>query len=77
MLRMLRKIKTNKKEFLRIFGIFFKLCSEVRIKMAPERGLYENPDKISLGEPKKSPHREPFCQNTPLRGLSGVLLYHT
>ena len=44
--------------------------------MAPGRGLYESPDKMGLGEPKKSPHKDPFCQNIPLRGLSGVLVSH-
>jgi len=36
--------------------------------------LIEPTAKISLGEPKKSPHKDPFCQNKALRGLSGVLV---
>ena len=41
--------------------------------MAPGGGLYESPDKIGLAEPKKSPDKDPFGQNIPLSGLSGVL----
>ena len=42
--------------------------------MAPERGLYESPYKIGLGEPKKSPYKDPLCRNRPPRGISGVLM---
>jgi len=66
---MLRTALKNRK----ILGFFFELCSKVRIKMASGWGLYESPDKIGLAEPKKSPHKDSFCQNIPLRGLSGVL----
>ena len=71
------KTAQNGSKFIN-FGDFLilfrsKLCLKVRIKSAPGRGLYENPDKIGLREPKKSPHKDPFCQNIPLRGLSGVL----
>ena len=40
------------------------------------RGLHKSPDKIGLAERKKSPHKDPFCQNRALRGLLGVLPWH-
>ena len=54
----LRKVQIIIIRFLKIFGIFF-------------RAMFESPDKMGLGEPKKSPHKDPFCQNIPLRGSSG------
>ena len=58
-------------------GFFWSYVSKVCIKLAPGRGLYGSLHKIGLAEPKKSLHKATFCQNTPLRGLSGVLLLPT
>ena len=73
MLRTTWNGSNNKNNFFGIFGIFWSYVSKVRIKLAPGRGLYGSPHKIGLAELKKSPHKATFCQNTPLRGLSGVL----
>ena len=59
----------------------FKKCSErLRKVQTNEKGflgffqaMFESPDKIGLGEQKKSPHKDPFSQNIPFRGLLSLL----
>ena len=52
--------------------MLFRLAKERTIN-----GIFGIPDKFGLAELEKSPHKEPFCRNIPLRGLSGVLIVPT